>query len=175
MQFCQAAAVPKQNSYTILTVFMSTWVNPYFGAPHTPLVDQEETFSSVQLTTLVNTLGCNVILILVEAYWSLITERNQNSFGRIANERIADHPATPLQLITNYASQVMLITIDPKGSNPPYLQLMLSRVCESETMNNCLNQWLLSWTWWTLHVVNMKQLYQNLGENLQWTQLSPAK
>lgn len=119
--FSRAAPLPKQDSYTIWSVFMTIWVTPYLGVPHNLWVDQAKAFLSVQFKTLANSLGCNIVPIAVEAHWSLIAERYHDPLRRISRKLIVDHPAAPMELIVDYANLAMSHTIGPEGFTPAIL------------------------------------------------------
>lgn len=119
--FSRAAVLPKQDSYTMWTTFMTIWVIPYLGVPHNLWVDQAKAFLSTQFTTLANVLGCNIVPIAVEAHWSLIAERYHDPLRRIVNKLILDHPTAPLNLIVDYANLAMSHTVGPEGFTPAIL------------------------------------------------------
>lgn len=77
---------------------MSIWVIPYLGVPFNVWVDQAKAFLSTQFISLANSLGCNLIPIVVEANLSLITERYHDPLMRIINKLLLDYPAAPLSL-----------------------------------------------------------------------------
>lgn len=119
--FSRATVIPKQDSFTIWTAFMTMWVIPYLGVPYNLWVDQAKAFLSTQFTTLANVLGCNIVPIAVEAHWSLIAERYHDPLRRIVNKLIIDHPAAPLSLIVDYANLAMSHTVGPEGFTPAIL------------------------------------------------------
>lgn len=120
--FYRVAPLSKQDSYTIWYTFMSIWVTPYLGFPYNLWVDQAKAFLSIQFTALVNSLGCNLIPIAVEAHWSLIAERYHDPLRRIAKKLMLDHPAAPLSLILDYANLAMSHTVGPEGFTPAILE-----------------------------------------------------
>ena len=113
--FSRAAILSKQDSYTIWCVFMTIWVATYLGVPFNLRVDQAKAFLSVQLKTLANSLGCNLVPIAVEAHWSLIAKRYHDPLQRIVQKRITDYPAAPFSLIADYANMAMSHTLGPEG------------------------------------------------------------
>lgn len=119
--FSRAVILPKQDSYTIWTAFMSFWVIPHLGISHYLWADQAKAFLSVQFATLENALGCGIIPIAVEAHLSLIAEWYHDPLRPIANKLIVEHSAAPLQLIIDYVNLAMSHTVGPEGFLPAIL------------------------------------------------------
>lgn len=76
---------------------------------------------SDQFKTFASSLGCNLVLIAVEAHWSLIAERYRGSLRRIAQKLVVDHPAAPLAVIADYANLAMSHRVEIEGCTPAIL------------------------------------------------------
>lgn len=90
-------------------------MTPYLGVPFNLWVYQAKSFLSNQFTTLVNILGCNLIPISVEAHWSPIAERHNESLRRISQKLMLENRAAPLALILDYSNLSMSHTVGSEG------------------------------------------------------------
>lgn len=119
--FSRAAVTERQTSKALWETFMRIWVIPYLGVPTNVWVDQAKAFLSAEFKECLESLGCKVIPIAVEAHWSLICERYHDPLRRIVQKLRAEHPEAPLDLLVDYANMAMSHTVGPEGFTPAIL------------------------------------------------------
>lgn len=119
--FSRSFPLPGQDSFILWSSFMTIWVIHYLGLPYNSWVDQAKSFLSAHFNALANSLGCNIILIAVDAHWSLIAERYYDHLRRIVDKLIVGHPTAPLSLIVDYANLAMSLTVGIEGLAPTIL------------------------------------------------------
>lgn len=119
--FSRATVLPKQDSYTMWTAFMTICVILYLGVPQNLWLDQAKAFLSTHFTTLATVFGFKIFPIAVEAHWSLIAERYHDPLRLIVNKLIFDHPAAPLNLVVDYANLALSHTVGLEGFKPGIL------------------------------------------------------
>lgn len=119
--FSRATVYERQTSKALYEAFMRIWAIPYLGVPTNVWVDQAKAFLSKEFKTYLESLGCKVIAIGVEAHWSLIAERYHDPLRRIIQKLRSDHPHAPLDLIIDYSNLAMSHTVGPEGFTPAIL------------------------------------------------------
>lgn len=82
---------------------------------HNLWVDQEKAFLSTQFQALAISFRCNLIPVLVEAYWSSIAEQYHDMLRCINLKVILDIPTAPLSLVLDYAILAISHTKRPEG------------------------------------------------------------